>query len=141
MSTHFSIGELSRATGCKIPTIRYYEQIGLMPEPARTQGNQRRYGAAHLARLSLIRHCRELGFGLDTVRDLLALAQSPGESCAAADQAARRQLRAINRKIESLMALRTELERMVEACGGGTVEDCRVMDILTDHSKCLAERH
>lgn len=141
MTMNFSIGDLSRATGCKIPTIRYYEEIGLMPEPARTQGNQRRYGEGHRARLSLIRHCRELGFSLDTVRDLLSLAEAPGESCMAADQAARRQLEAVKRKIESLQALRTELERMVDQCAGGRVEDCRVMDILADHSKCLSERH
>lgn len=141
MTAHFSIGDLSRATGCKIPTIRYYEQIGLLPEPPRSQGNQRRYGERHLSRLSLIRHCRELGFGLDTVRDLLALAESPGASCEAADLAARRQLQAVNRKIESLLALRAELERMADQCRGGRVEDCRVMDILTNHSKCLSERH
>lgn len=141
MAAIFSIGELSRATGCKVPTIRYYEQIGLMPEPARTRGNQRRYGETHRARLSFIRHCRELGFDLDTVRGLLELAESPRESCAAADRAALRQLEAVNRKIESLLALRVELERMVNQCQGGRVEDCQVMDILTDHSKCVSQRH
>lgn len=137
----YSIGDLSRVTGCKIPTIRYYEQIGLMPEPARTSGNQRRYGEGAPARLSLIRHCRELGFALDTVRDLLCLADSPGESCAAADLAVRRQLQAVERKIESLQALKAELQRMVDRCAGGRVADCRVMDILADHSKCLSQRH
>ena len=67
------IGDLSRATGCKVQTIRYYEEIGLMPEPKRTAGNQRRYGRRHVDRLAFIRHSRELGFSLEAICELLSL--------------------------------------------------------------------
>jgi DNA-binding transcriptional MerR regulator len=67
------IGDLARATGCKVQTIRYYEEIGLMPEPARTAGNQRRYNERHVDRLAFIRHSRELGFSLEPIRELLSL--------------------------------------------------------------------
>lgn len=63
-----SIGELSRATDCKVETIRYYEKIGLMPEPARSAGNQRRYGERHRDRLHFIRHSRQLGFSIEAIR-------------------------------------------------------------------------
>ena len=67
-----SIGELSRATDCKVETIRYYEKIGLMPEPARSAGNQRRYGERHRDRLHFNRHSRQLGFRIEAIRELLA---------------------------------------------------------------------
>lgn len=89
MPFRYSIGDLSRETGCKVQTIRYYEQIGLMPEPERTSGNQRRYGRAHIGRLTFIRHSRQLGFSLEAVRDLLKLADNPSQSCDAADRIAK----------------------------------------------------
>ena len=87
-----SIGQLASRTGCKVQTIRYYEQIGLMPESLRTEGNQRRYGPDHVARLAFVRHSRELGFSLEAIRELLSLADAPERPCAGADAIARRQL-------------------------------------------------
>lgn len=138
-----SIGELGAQTGCKVQTIRYYEQIGLMPEPLRTGGNQRRYGAAHLARLAFIRHSRELGFPLEAIRELLSLSDAPNRSCAAADEIARRQLKSVEGRIKRLQALRAELERMVAQCSGGRIADCRVIEVLADssHAHCLTDRH
>jgi len=66
-----TIGHLARATGCKVPTLRYYEKIGLSPEPHRSSGNTRLYGPEHLARLRLIQHCRDLGFSHPANRELL----------------------------------------------------------------------
>jgi DNA-binding transcriptional MerR regulator len=86
------IGDLARTTGCKVQTIRYYEEIGLMPEPARTAGNQRRYDQRHVDRLAFIRHSRELGFSLEAIRELLSLSDRPEQPCDAVDQLARRQL-------------------------------------------------
>ncbi len=74
LNGQFTIGQLAKRTGCKVQTIRYYEQIGLMPEALRTEGNQRRFGPAHRERLAFVRHCRELGFGLAAIRKLLHLA-------------------------------------------------------------------
>ena len=80
----FTIGRLARETGCKVQTIRYYEQIALMPQPLRTAGNQRRYGPGHVARLAFIRHGRELGFPLDAIREFLSLSDDPDRPCEAA---------------------------------------------------------
>lgn len=139
----FSIGELAAQTGSKVQTIRYYEQIGLMPEAVRTEGNQRRYGPQHVARLAFIRHSRELGFPLDAIRELLSLADVPDRSCAAADAIAQRQLEAVQRRIKQLTALKAELKRMVVQCRGGKIGKCRVIEVLADssHAHCLSDRH
>lgn len=133
-----TIGTLAKRTGSKVQTIRYYEQIGLMPEPGRTEGGQRRYGETELDRLAFIRHARELGFSLDSIRELLDLSGNPDHSCAHVDAIAQKQLRAVETRIVRLDALRRELERMIEQCSGGAVADCRVLKILRDHGECLA---
>lgn len=139
----FTIGRLSRETGCKIPTIRYYEQIGLLPEPGRSAGNQRIYGQQHLSRLAFIRHSRELGFSQAEIRQLLELSDHPEQSCVEINAIAQKHLDEINLRIERLGALKAELERMVHACRGGKVEDCRVIDTLADHAhrQCLSSKH
>jgi DNA-binding transcriptional MerR regulator len=136
-----SIGELSRQTGVKVPTIRYYEGAGLMPLPPRTEGKQRRYDAAAVARLNFIRHARELGFEVDTIRELLAMNAQPDRSCAEVDQITRRHLAAVDRRIAQLTALRSELQRMIEECGHGRVCECRIIQVLADHGQCVCEHH
>ena len=81
----FAIGEAARQSGVKVPTIRYYEQIGLLRAADRTDGNRRLYGRRDLDRLAFIRHARELGFEVDAIRTLLSLQDEPEQSCAAAD--------------------------------------------------------
>ena len=134
-----SIGDLSRRTGTKVQTIRYYEKIGMMPDPGRTAGNQRRYGDAELDRLSFIRHARQLGFPLDAIRELLGLSDTPHRSCGEVDGIARRQLQHVEQRIVRLEALRVELARMVADCAGGTVGECRVLQVLRDHDECLTD--
>jgi len=73
----FSIGELSKQTNVKVPTIRYYEEIGILEPATRTEGNQRRYDAAGLERLSFIRHARELGFSIEAITSLIELQEHP----------------------------------------------------------------
>ena len=131
-----SIGKLARTVGVKVPTIRYYEQIGLLPQPERTAGNQRLYGQKTRERLGFIRHARDLGFPLDAIREFLDLADDPDRSCAAADEIARRQLAAVNDRIARLILLRAELQRMVAQCAHGTIADCRVIEVLGDHGHC-----
>ena len=131
-----TIGELARRTGCKVQTVRYYEEVGLMPEPARTGGQQRRYGPRHLERLAFIRHSRELGFPLAAVRELLGLADNPDGSCAAADRIAQRQLQQVESRLARLTALRAELKRMIAQCRGGKISRCRVIESLADHAHC-----
>ncbi|MDX6750710.1 helix-turn-helix domain-containing protein [Geminicoccaceae bacterium 1502E] len=141
METGMAIGELARRTGTKVQTIRYYEQIGLLPEPLRTEGGQRRYGEAARRRLGFVRHARELGFGLEAIRELLDLAAAPGRDCAHADRIAKANLGDVRRKIARLQALEQELARMVEECRGGRVEECRVLEVLADHDLCLSPAH
>ena len=136
-----SIGALSKASGVKVPTIRFYEQISLLPLPPRTQSNRRTYGNQDVQRLSFIRHARELGFELDDIRTLLSMAAEPQASCHQADSIARHHLAGIDLRIARLNALREELQRMVDACGGGQVCDCRVIEVLADHGQCQHDRH
>lgn len=134
-----SIGGLARRAGVKVPTIRYYEQAGLLGEPGRTAGNQRRYEPADLERLSFIRHARELGFGLDAIRDLLDLAAHPESPCERADQIAATQLANVRGRLERLRRLEAELERMVDHGSHATVHDCNVLRTLADHELCADE--
>lgn len=136
-----TIGKLGEAAGVKVPTIRYYEQIGLLPAPGRSAGNQRLYGQAALDRLAFIRHARELGFPLEAIRDLLSLSDRPGQPCESADAIARAQLAATRTRIARLRALESELERMVAQCAHGTIAECRVIEVLGDHSRCLHDHH
>jgi DNA-binding transcriptional MerR regulator len=128
-----TIGQLADRTGCKVQTIRYYEQIGLMPEAMRTEGNQRRFGQAHHERLAFVRHCRELGFPLAAIRKLLRLADDPKQSCEAADRIARHQLQQVESRIARLEALRNELRRISRQCRGGRMADCRIIKALANH--------
>jgi DNA-binding transcriptional MerR regulator len=130
------IGKLARSVGCKVQTIRYYEQIGLLPPAARTAGAQRRYGEPHRQKLTFIRHARELGFPLPAIRDLLALADQRESDCAQADRIARQQLEAVHRRISMLTSLRSELERMLRHRHGNRIRDCRVIATLADHGLC-----
>lgn len=130
------IGALSKAAGVKVPTIRFYEQIGLMPAPARTASNRRSYGEAHLKRLQFIRHGRDLGFSVEDIRELLAMTADPQASCAGADSIAQRHLAAVQRRIAQLEALRDELSRMIGSCRHGALADCRVIETLADHTLC-----
>lgn len=131
-----SIGELSRRSGVKVPTIRYYEQIGLLPPPPRTEGQQRRYGKQSMSRLAFIRHARELGFDLEAIRTLLSLQDNPDQPCATADTIAQARLADVEKRIARLNALRSELQRMIEECACGRVAECRVIETLaeSDHS-------
>lgn len=126
----FAIGELAQATGIKVVTIRYYERIGLLPEPPRTGGNYRAYGSAHLARLSFIRRARGLGFSLDQIRTLLCLADKSSQSCREVDRIARLRLAEVEHKIADLTRLRKELRRMISRCANNTIAECRILGAL-----------
>ena len=141
MSGKISIGEASRSCGVKIPTIRYYEQIGLLPAPPRTEGNRRTFDAGDLRRLAFIRHARELGFEIEAIRTLLILQDDPHQPCSTAGAIARSRLADVQRRIDSLIALKAELGVMIESCSHGKVADCRVIEVLADHSQCTRPHH
>lgn len=141
MERRLTIGRVALATGCKVQTIRYYEQIGLLRRPSRSEGNQRLYEKTDIERLSFIRHARALGFPLDAIRDLLSLSDQPDQPCEAADAIVRSQLAEVTRRIAQLRSLKLELERMIRQCAGGKISDCRVIEVLGNHALCRSADH
>jgi DNA-binding transcriptional MerR regulator len=132
----YSIGDMSRRTGVKVPTIRYYEQMGLLEAPERSEGNQRRFAKAELERLAFIRHARDLGLTIDSIRQLIDLSGHADRPCADADRIAKEQLASVRERIARLQKLETELERIATCCAGETVGDCYVIRALSDHRLC-----
>ena len=110
----FSIGELSKRTKVKVPTIRYYEEMGLLAEAERTSGNQRRYDKTGLERLSFIRHARDLGFSIEAISSLIELQDHPDRSCETATDIAISQLADVRAKIKRLKLLEKELTRIFQ---------------------------
>ncbi|QCO57267.1 MerR family transcriptional regulator (plasmid) [Pseudorhodobacter turbinis] len=136
----YSISERSKRTKVKVPTVRYYEGMGLMPEAERTEGNQRRYDKTGLERLSFIRHARDLGFSIEAISSLIELQEHPDKSCEAANEIATSQLAHVREKIKRLKTLEQELSRIAKGChGGGVSEDCYVLASLADHGLCDRE--
>ena len=129
-SSVLTIGDLSKATGTKVETIRYYERIGLLAAPARTAGNYRAYGNTELGRLSFIRRARDLGFGIDQIRALLSLSEKKKRSCKAVDAIARQHLSDVDSKLTDLLALRSELDSIIRQCGCGIIANCRIIEAL-----------
>ena len=134
-----TIGALSDQTGVKIPTIRYYEQVGLLNEPQRSAGNQRRYLKQDLERLLFIRHARDLGFSIEAITELIALSGHPGRPCTDATRIACQQLDEVRTKLTRLTRLESDLERIATGCTAGTAQDCYVLASLSDHGLCAAD--
>ncbi|SDO11486.1 DNA-binding transcriptional regulator, MerR family [Lutimaribacter pacificus] len=131
----FSIGQLSQATGVKVPTIRYYEDIGLLPCDGRSAGNQRRYSVAGRDRLRFIAHARALGLPLDAIRALLDLSGRDGAPCRDAHAIAGAHLADIRDRIARLTRLERELERITQVCDHDD-GPCRLLEALADHDQC-----
>jgi DNA-binding transcriptional MerR regulator len=136
-----AIGALSEATGVKVPTIRYYESVGLMPAAPRSEGNRRSYGDDAVRRLRFIRHARELGFEVADIRQLLDLSDQPDRPCEDVDAIAQRHLVEINSRIKRLKALKVEVTRMIGECSKGRVAECRIINALDHHEHCVHARH
>lgn len=135
------IGQLAHEAGCKVQTVRWYEEVGLLPSPARTEGGHRLYGRPHRERLAFIRHAREFGFGLEAIRKLLDLAARPERLCGDAHALVVTQLAEVEAKLRRLAALRDELTRLVGAgCDNGLAAGCHILEALADHDHehCLS---
>lgn len=129
-----TIGALARATGVNLETIRYYERIGLMPLPGRSESGYRLYGEAAARRLAFIRRGRELGFGIDEIRGLLALAAHPEQPCGEADVLVRAHIAEVDARIRDLQALRDELAGLA-GCASTEAAHCRLLEAL-DNRRC-----
>jgi DNA-binding transcriptional MerR regulator len=136
VSSHMTIGTAAEKRGCSVPTIRYYEQIGLLPEASRRGGGHRVYGEADLRHLTFIRRCREFGFPIQQVRDLVVLARTPERDCTAARDLAQQRLDDVRRKLKELRALERSLKQFVDDCDalcvGGPAGSCVILADLAN---------
>lgn len=123
-------GQLAKAAGVNLETIRYYENVGLMPPPPRTRGGHRTYDETHTKRLAFIRRARELGFVIDDVRALLALASPEHTSCAEVKEIAVAHLMQVRSKIADLARLERILANTVSRCTSDPTAHCPVLDML-----------
>jgi DNA-binding transcriptional MerR regulator len=125
------IGELARATTIKVTTIRFYEGIGLIENPDRTASGRRIYRPADVERLHFIRNGRRLGFSIDEIRSLIALANEPERDCAEAARIAAGHLVEVEKRLGQLTALRDELATMSESgCTAKRMSDCKVIEAI-----------
>lgn len=124
------IGEVAESSGCHPETVRYYERIGLLPEPPRTAGGYRDYRPADADRLRFISRGRALGFSLDEIRSLLGLAEDDDLSCGDVDRLARGHLLDIQARLGDLQRMASELERVIASCSGGERGQCAILDTL-----------
>ncbi|PXX93688.1 Cd(II)/Pb(II)-responsive transcriptional regulator [Marinobacter vulgaris] len=126
------IGEISKATGIPVETIRYYEKIGLVPEPAREASGYRNYRQSHLQRLLFIRRCRNLDMAQDEIRELIRLADQPDADCSEVDALLARHLSHVRERLRELASLESTLEQLQQACSEGrTVSECGILGGLT----------
>lgn len=132
MVDRFSIGHLSRLTGVHVETIRYYERVGILPSPVRTEGGHRSYEHTATRRLSFISRSRQLGFSLDEIRSLLGLVDEHEYTCADVRELTLKHAAEARRKIADLKKLERTLEDMAKRCHGDRVPECPIVDALFD---------
>ncbi len=132
----FGIGTLSRETECHIETIRYYEKLGLLPQPPRSGGGHRLYNTSHTKRLVFILKARSLGFSLEKTGELLSLSQNAERSCSEALALVKTNLIAVDEKIAELQRMKDSLQLMSNncqsCCPSGKAPDCTIVDALTE---------
>jgi MerR family mercuric resistance operon transcriptional regulator len=129
---------LARQAGVNLETVRYYERIGIMPAPDRTEGGHRSYATEHAERLKFIRRSRELGFGIENIRRLISVGESETAACSEVRDMAKDQIASIDAKISDLTRLRQVLQRAVVDCGDGTEVRCPVIRQLGSIDQGLA---
>jgi Cd(II)/Pb(II)-responsive transcriptional regulator len=125
------IGELAKRTGSQVETIRYYEREGLLPAPARSEGNYRLYGTTHVERLQFIRHCRSLDMTLGEIRELLSFRDAPEESCNQVNLLLDRHIEHVGHRIRGLQALQKQLKALRSMCHSAqAAKDCEILQTL-----------
>jgi MerR family mercuric resistance operon transcriptional regulator len=124
--------DLARATGCNIETIRYYETIGVMPDPPRGRNGYRSYSKDHVRRLRFVTRARDLGFSLEEIRGLLSLVDSRSQTCAEVEGIASAHLKHLQNRIADLQRIERALSNTVAQCSRAEVPDCPVLDALLD---------
>jgi Cd(II)/Pb(II)-responsive transcriptional regulator len=131
------IGELASKAGCDVQTVRFYEREGLLAEPGRNSSGYRSYEAHHLTRLNFIRHCRSLDIPLPEVRELLAFAAAPGQSCAQVNELLDGHIGLVQARIAALQALEVQLVALRQTCDGDASHPCAILESFV----AAAEQH
>jgi len=126
----FGIGEMSRKTGVKIETVRYFEKIGMMPAPERSEGGNRRYSTDHLQRLFFINRCRQIGFNQSEIKALLSMVDNKGVTCGEVHTITTEHIADIRQKIRDLRKLEKVLTQMANECSRGDIPDCPIIETL-----------
>ncbi|MGH8260634.1 MAG: MerR family transcriptional regulator [Steroidobacteraceae bacterium] len=136
------IGELAKLSGTLPVTIRYYEQVALIPAPPRSVSGYRRYSGEHLMRLRFLRRCRDLGFSISEIRGLLRLAECSDQSCRTVTDLATEHLSRVRAKIADLKRLERSLAVLVGSCPDGQIANCRILESLnaSEIKQCRQQR-
>jgi len=134
ISKQLGIGELSKLTGVKIETIRYYEQQKLLADPPRTEGGHRCYNEDHLKRLTFIRRSRQLGFTMEEIRELLILVEGGMYTCGEVKALTMEHAKSVREKINDLIRMEATLLDISSRCSGDAVPECPILDALSDIS-------
>lgn len=134
ISRQLGIGELSKLTGVKIETIRYYEQQKLLADPPRTEGGHRCYNEDHLKRLTFIRRSRQLGFTMEEIRELLILVEGGMYTCGEVKALTMEHAKSVREKIDDLTRMEATLLDIASRCSGDAVPECPILDALSDIS-------
>lgn len=125
------IGQLAERSGTLVETIRYYENVGMMPDPPRSASGYRQYQPEHLSRLLFLRRCRDLGFSIQEIGSLLKLAEQREEPCSKVARVATHHLEAVQSKLSNLKRLERALKSLIKSCTGGPVAECRILEALS----------
>ena len=126
----YAIGEMSRRTGVNIETVRYYEKIGMMPKPKRSEGGNRLYNTEQLQRLFFIKRCREIGFSQSEIKALLSMVDRDDVTCAEVHSITTDHVADIRQKIKDLRKLEKVLTHMANECSQGDLPECPIIEIL-----------
>ena len=124
--------DLARATGCNLETIRYYETVGIMPDPPRSAKGYRSYDETHVRRLKFVMRSRDLGFSLEEIRELMGLVDNRTQTCAEVQAVAESHLKDVQAKIVDLARIERVLSETVARCTGDAAPDCAVIDALLE---------
>jgi len=133
----FTVGQVAKQANCKVETVHYYEKIGLIPNPARTEGGHRQYNLDGVKRLNFIRQSRELGFSIEQIRLLLKFVDEPNHLCGEVNSMVIEQTKIIDEKINALKKLNLALKQMSNQCDdtNNSIDQCPIVDALYNKYK------
>jgi Cd(II)/Pb(II)-responsive transcriptional regulator len=141
MSDGLRIGALAKRADCPVETIRYYEQAGLLPKPARSQGNYRLYSNVHVERLTFIRHCRSLDMTLKEIRTLLRFCDAPAKNCGEVNALLDEHIGHVAERIDELKKLEDQLKDLRALCSKTrAAKDCGILNKLTENVAARAQK-